>query len=282
MNTAQSQHLSQGNNVSGFSNRSKRPCPETFRLFGVLVHNSTMEHAVAHALTCIKTRVKSNLAFVNTDCLNKAWNNDAYCKVLNGFDRVYADGSGIKLACGIRGWALLDNVNGTDMFPQLCMALAEQGVSLFLLGGQLGVAESCGLAMQARYPGLKVAGAMHGYFPQDDSADVIRRINASGAGVLLVAFGAPNQEFWIAKHSHELEPSVRIGVGGLFDFYSGRISRAPLWMRRMGQEWIWRLMQEPRRMWRRYLLGNPLFVLRVLLVRYTLNIATYVYQRGAL
>lgn len=256
--------------------------PETFRLFGVRIHNSTLEQAVAHAVACSKIKKQSNLAFVNADCLNKAWNSDAYCQVLNRFSRVYADGSGIKLACAIRSWPLPDNVNGTDMFPRLCLALATQGSSVFLLGGRPGVADACAKAMQARYSNLKVAGVMHGYFLPGDDAEVIRRINASGADVLLVAFGAPNQEFWIAEHSHELTPSVRIGVGGLFDFYSGRIARAPLWMRRIGQEWVWRLMQEPVRMWRRYLIGNPLFLLRVLLVKYTLNFAAYVYQRGAL
>lgn len=245
----------------------QRPCPESFRLFSVYVHNATIEQAVAYAVAHSKAQIKTNMAFVNADCLNKAWNNEVYRHVLNIFDKVYADGSGIKLACRMRGWDLLDNVNGTDMFPRLCLALAAQGSSVFLLGGRPGVAEACAQAMQARYSGLKVAGALHGYFAPDASAEVVRRINASGAEVLLVAFGAPNQEFWIARHSHELAPSVRIGVGGLFDFYSGRISRAPLWLRRMGQEWVWRLMQEPARMWRRYLLGNPLFLLRVLLGR---------------
>lgn len=267
---------------AALSMEEERAATDTFRLFGVRVNNTTMEQAVTHAAECSKTNIKSNLAFVNADCLNKAWNNETYRKTLNNFDRVYADGSGIKLASIIRGWALLDNVNGTDMFPRLCQALAEQGTGVFLLGGRPGVADACAETMQARYPGFKVAGVMHGYFSQDDNDAVIQRINESGAGVLLVAFGAPNQEFWIASHSHRLAPAVRIGVGGLFDFYSGRISRAPLWMRRLGQEWIWRLMQEPARMWRRYLLGNPLFVLRVLLVRYTLNFATYVYHRGVL
>lgn len=240
--------------------------PDTFRLFGVRIHNTTIEQAVSHALASCKANNHSNLAFVNADCLNKAWKNQAYRKTLNGFDRVYADGSGIKLACALRGWTVLDNVNGTDLFPRLCLALAAQGDSVFLLGGRPGVAEACAKAMQARYASLKVAGAMHGYFSEDDNDAVIRRINESGAGVLLVAFGAPIQEFWIARHSDQLAPTIRIGVGGLFDFYSGRISRAPLWMRRIGQEWVWRLMQEPARMWRRYLLGNPLFLLRALLV----------------
>ena len=92
---------------------------------------------------------------------------------------------------------------------------------------------------------------------------MIETINASGADILLAAFGAPRQELWLARHQARLRPRVLMGVGGLFDFYSGSIPRAPIWMREVGLEWTWRLMQEPGRMWRRYLVGNPLFLYRV-------------------
>lgn len=239
--------------------------PEAFRLFGVRVQRGSLAQAVAHVMGCLQSGSKGNLAFVNADCLNEAWGDAVYRQVLNGFDRVYADGSGIRLACRLRGLPVPDNVNGTDLFPPLCQALAEQGAGLFLLGGFPGVAEACAQAMQARFPGLRVAGTQHGYFAPEATAAVLRRINASGAEVLLVGMGAPAQELWIYRHAAELAPTVRIGVGGLLDFYSGRIPRAPLWLRRLGLEWTWRLAQEPARLWRRYLLGNPMFLLRVLL-----------------
>jgi N-acetylglucosaminyldiphosphoundecaprenol N-acetyl-beta-D-mannosaminyltransferase len=93
---------------------------------------------------------------------------------------------------------------------------------------------------------------------------VVAAINASGASVLLVAFGAPRQDLWLADLHDRLRPAVRMGVGGLFDFYSGRIPRAPIWLRELGLEWVYRLLQEPGRMWRRYVVGNPLFLARVL------------------
>ena len=260
----------------------QKSTPEAFTLFGVQVLNVKLDQAVEELLERCKNRVRTQVAFVNTDCLNKVWQDQGYRRVLNDFDRVYADGSGIKLASYIFGWNLLDNVNGTDMFPKLCQGLAFQGGSLFLLGARSGVAEDCGLAMQALYPGLKIAGIQHGYFPASSTHDVVQKINASGADVLLVAFGAPHQERWLAEHADQLKPSIRIGVGGLFDFYSGRVSRAPIWLRRMGMEWIWRLMQEPIRMWRRYLLGNPLFVMRVLWVRLHFIFSNNVYQKGVL
>jgi len=263
------------------ASNTHQACPDIFTLFGVHVGNMTMAQAIDDLLDRCQRRISTNAAFVNADCLNKAWQDEDYRRILNGFDRVYADGSGIKLASYIHGWKLLDNVNGTDMFPLLCQRLAARGGSLFLLGARPGVAESCGRAMQLRYPGLKIAGTQHGYFPASTTDELLEQINASGADVLLVAFGAPIQERWLAEHTHKLEVPLHIGVGGLLDFYSGRIPRAPFWLRRIGMEWIWRLLQEPVRMWRRYLLGNPLFVLRVLLIRYTFNFARYIYQRGA-
>jgi N-acetylglucosaminyldiphosphoundecaprenol N-acetyl-beta-D-mannosaminyltransferase len=117
--------------------------------------------------------------------------------------------------------------------------------------------------MLQRYPGLEIAGARDGYFRPEEEGAVIEAINGSGARILLVAFGAPRQELWIARWRDRLAPPVAMGVGGLFDFYSGRIPRAPVWMREIGLEWVFRLMQEPGRMWRRYVIGNPLFLYRV-------------------
>ena len=118
--------------------------------------------------------------------------------------------------------------------------------------------------MRARFPALRIAGTHHGFFDPSDEARVLADIDASGADVLLAAFGAPRQELWMRAHRDRLRVPVMIGVGGLFDFHSGRVSRSPRWLQDMGLEWTWRLLQEPSRMWRRYLLGNPLFVLRVL------------------
>jgi N-acetylglucosaminyldiphosphoundecaprenol N-acetyl-beta-D-mannosaminyltransferase len=117
--------------------------------------------------------------------------------------------------------------------------------------------------MQLRFGGLKIAGTHSGYFAASEESALIAKINRSGAAILLVGLGAPRQDMWIADNLWRLSPPVKIGVGGLFDFYSDRISRAPQWMREIGLEWLWRLIMEPRRMWRRYVVGNPLFLFRV-------------------
>jgi N-acetylglucosaminyldiphosphoundecaprenol N-acetyl-beta-D-mannosaminyltransferase len=264
------------------------PVPPLLDFFGVPIANTTMDEVLDWIAVrasnhpgasrhpslskegntqdlplCAGTGEKALLAFVNPDCLNIAYTHDRYRTVLQQAARVLPDGIGVKIGCRMRGLGLAANVNGTDLFPRLCERAARDGFSLFLLGARPGITDLVVENMRARYPKLIIAGVQHGYFTPAEESEIITRINASGARVLLVAFGVPRQELWLADHHDALTPPVRMGVGGLFDFYSGRIPRAPLWLREIGLEWVWRLIQEPGRMWRRYLLGNPLFLYRV-------------------
>ena len=159
--------------------------------------------------------------------------------------------------------SLRANVNGTDLFPELCAQLQHSGLRLFLLGARPGIAEATAENMRKRFPGLDICGTRHGYFDRAQTRQVISEINRSGADIVLVAMGVPHQELWIDAHRQHLDARVLMGVGGLFDFYSGRISRAPVWVRELGMEWGWRILQEPGRMWKRYVIGNPLFLYRV-------------------
>lgn len=154
-------------------------------------------------------------------------------------------------------------MNGTDLLPHLCRAIAASGDSLFLLGARPGVAEDAARNLAAQAPGLRIAGTCDGYFSPAAEEEVIARINSSGAGVLVVAMGASRQELWLERNHGRLTPPVRLGVGGCLDFHAHRVSRAPQWLREMRMEWIWRLLQEPGRMWRRYLIGNGVFLLRL-------------------
>lgn len=240
-----------------------KPAPPEFSIFGVRIVNTTMDEAVDWIVARANGGEVSPVAFVNPDCLNIAYGNAAYREVLAAASRVLPDGIGIHLACRILDTPLLANVNGTDLFPRLCEKAAAAGIPLFLLGAKPGVAEAAARAMQERFPGLPVAGTRDGYFSTEEETGVLEEISRSGARVLLVAMGAPRQELWLHERRDRLSVPVRMGVGGLFDFYSGRIRRAPQWMRDVGLEWVWRLMQEPGRMWRRYVVGNPLFLARV-------------------
>ncbi|MFT5173798.1 MAG: exopolysaccharide biosynthesis WecB/TagA/CpsF family protein [Gammaproteobacteria bacterium] len=233
-------------------------------LFGLDVSNTSMRQAVDWIIQRARQRQKTLLNFVNAHGLNTACRQPIYRRVLQRSDRLLPDGSGVKLALRLQGKVLTENLNGTDLFPHLCCAAAEHGLSIYLLGAGPGVAEQAAANMIRRFPQLRIAGTRDGYFRDEQHAEVIETINASGADVLLVAMGVPRQELWLAQHLDCLQTSINMGVGGLFDFYAERISRAPLWLRRLGMEWTWRLLQEPSRMWRRYVLGNPEFVLRAL------------------
>ena len=241
------------------------PPPPFLDFFGVTIVNTTMDEAVRW----VESRARrtghrpTQLAFVNPDCLNIAYTNDSYRDVLRGVDRILPDGIGIHIGCRLLGTSLRANVNGTDLFPRLCERFAVTGQSIYLLGARPGVAAAAATAMQERYPGLRIAGTRDGYFARDEEGAVIEEIRNSGASVLLAAFGVPRQELWLAEHRDALNVPVMAGVGGLFDFYSGRIQRAPAWLREIGMEWAWRLLQEPGRMWRRYLVGNWVFLYRV-------------------
>jgi N-acetylglucosaminyldiphosphoundecaprenol N-acetyl-beta-D-mannosaminyltransferase len=233
-------------------------------ILGIDVDNYTMQEALDELCTNLAAGKRRRVAFVNADCLNLSVGRPAYRAALSSCDRVLADGVGLSIAGKLLRQPIADNVNGTDLFPLLCERLVSTGHSLFLLGARPGVARAAAESMQRRFPGLVVAGTHHGYFPSEEEGSVIDHINRSGANVLLVALGAPRQELWLERHQDDLRPELLMGVGGLFDFYSGRVPRAPLGIRRAGIEWVWRLLQEPSRLWRRYLLGNPLFLLRIL------------------
>jgi N-acetylglucosaminyldiphosphoundecaprenol N-acetyl-beta-D-mannosaminyltransferase len=235
-----------------------------FRLLGLKINNMTMQSAIGMIREALEAEQHSAIFFVNPDCLNKSVADRDYHEALMAADHILPDGIGLVIAGKMLGTPLRENINGTDMLPFLCTMAAEQKRSIFLLGGKPGVAEKAADAISQKY-GVTVAGVRDGYFDRKtENAGVIDAINRSNASILLVAFGAPLQERWIAAHRSELTPTVLMGVGGLLDFFSGNIKRAPRWLREIGLEWVYRIVQEPGRMWKRYVVGNPLFLYRVM------------------
>lgn len=231
--------------------------------FGIQMFNGTMQSSLDWIFERIENKERTSIAFANADCLNQAFGNTEYYNDLQKFDEIYPDGIGIRIAAKMLSIPVKENINGTDMFPLLCERISKISGSIFLLGAREGVAKLVSENMKNTYPDLNVAGYQHGYFLEEEEASVIEAINSSGADILFVAFGAPLQEHWIIKNKELLKPTIRIGVGGCFDFYSNRIKRAPALMRKLGFEWLYRLIQEPERMWHRYIVGNPLFIFRI-------------------
>ena len=245
-------------------NRAASSSPASFQLLDVRVDNLEIDEALEWICRSAQDHSRTDqLAFANPDCFNIAVKHDAYRDTLKNAERVFADGIGVHLACGMLDVSMKANLNGTDLFPRLCELAQAENLSIYLLGARPGIVDKMVDSVAGEYPGLKIAGTRHGYFDHNEESAVIEQINASNADILLVAFGAPRQEIWIAENRERLNVGLALGVGGLFDFISGSMPRAPLWMREIGLEWCFRLYQEPRRMWRRYIIGNPLFLFRV-------------------
>ncbi|MBI3797656.1 MAG: WecB/TagA/CpsF family glycosyltransferase [Deltaproteobacteria bacterium] len=238
--------------------------PDRATILTIPIANLTMTEAVTAIVERLQGEQTQQVCFVNAHCANVAAGDPTYMQILRDTELSFADGIGMKLAGKLLGQPIKQNVNGTDLFPRLCAAVAGTNFGIFLLGGQPGVAEGVGKWIRQHYPAVIVSGWQHGYFSPAEEPGVIKQIADSGAALLLVAFGVPRQEKWIAQHLHHTGVTVAMGVGGLFDFYSGRISRAPLWLREMSAEWLYRFYQEPRRMWKRYFVGNSVFLVRVL------------------
>lgn len=233
-------------------------------LCGIDVYDTTIVAAARWIIQRAISGLPAKVGFVNAHCVNVVAEDDRYGEALRDFDRLFIDGSGMRLAARLGGLSLTDNVNGTDLFPVLCGEAAEKGASLFLLGGRPGIADGAAQSMITHFPHLAIAGTADGYFKTGEAEDaVIQRINDSGAAVLLVGLGVPNQEIWIARNRRRLKATVILGVGGLFDYYSGRIPRAPALIRAAGMEWAWRLAMEPSRLANRYLVGNLVFLARI-------------------
>ena len=230
----------------------------TLRLFDLPLLSATTQEALDRIFDGARRRI----AFVNADCVNVAHGDAAYRHALETADLRLPDGSGLSLAARMRGRRFAENLNGTDLFPDLCRRAAAEGKSIYFLGGREGVANAAAEAAKRIAPGLVVAGCRDGYFDDVAVDAVVDEINKTRPDILLVGLGAPRQDVWLDRYGPRLSAPVQLGVGGLFDYYSGRIPRAPKAMRRAGVEWIWRLMMEPRRLAARYLIGNPLFVLR--------------------
>ena len=205
------------------------------------------------------------LFFLNAHCFNLAQKDREYFDILNSCDYLLNDGIGIKIASKIEKLVLKKNLNGTDFIPEIAEMASKKGYKIFLLGAKDGIAEEAAVKLKEKFEGLQIAGVHSGY-GLDDS--VLELINNSKADILIAGMGVPMQEKWIRENKSKLG-SVKLFVGGgaILDFLSQRIRRAPLLMRKIGLEWLFRLCLEPGRLWRRYLVGNFLFFYYILVLK---------------
>ncbi|MEX2142283.1 MAG: WecB/TagA/CpsF family glycosyltransferase [Pirellulales bacterium] len=201
--------------------------------------------------------------FVNAHTLNFAARQPEFRDVLNRAACVFGDGTGVRWAARCRGVRMKANLNGTDLVPRLFHDTAGRGLRYYLLGAAADMVARAAAKAEELFPGWTLAGYHHGYIDKHRCPDVIEQINAAEPHLLLVCMGNPLQEQWIDRHLGSLRVPICMGTGALIDRWAGNLPRAPRWIRRLGHEWAHVLLQQPHK-WRRYLLGNPLFLWRML------------------
>jgi N-acetylglucosaminyldiphosphoundecaprenol N-acetyl-beta-D-mannosaminyltransferase len=216
-----------------------------------------MDEAVAELQSIIRDRPRCrSLFFVNANTLNFAVGDPSYAQILNDADLIFGDGTGVRWAARLRGTRLQDNLNGSDVMPALFVA--TPGLRVFLLGGidDVNARAAAGLA---RLYDVVVVGRHRGWLDAAEDEPVIELINSAAPDLLLVGFGNPEQEEWIARHRDALAVPLAAGTGGLFGFWAGTRTRASALTRRVGMEWVDTMIREPHKT-RRYLVGNPKFL----------------------
>lgn len=237
--------------------------PPAISILGVPVHSVTMAETIQLVTAYMPEAHLHQIATVNPEFIMKAQEDPLFRQVLHEADLCIPDGIGLLYAARRYGRPLPERVPGSELVYHLAAQAAHYGWRLFLLGAAPGVAPEAAALLQARYPELQVAGTYAGTPDPREDEEITARINASGAELLYVAYGAPRQDKWIARNRHRLETvRVAIGVGGALDFITGKAVRAPRWAQRLGLEWLDRLLREPWR-WRR-MLALPRFAWRIL------------------
>jgi N-acetylglucosaminyldiphosphoundecaprenol N-acetyl-beta-D-mannosaminyltransferase len=240
------------------------PTARRLRLLGVPILDMQFDAAVAFVSSLLEDEPPTprTLYFVNAYTLNLAYENAAYRAVLNRADYVLGDGTGVRWAARRQGVRLQDNLNGTDLVPAVLDLNAGRKFRYYMLGTTAEVMERSAQEARRAFPGWELAGYHHGFLNETNEADVIAEINRARPHLLLVAMGNPLQEMWIDRNRQRLRARLCLGVGALADRWAGDLIRAPLWVRRLGCEWLDILRRQPHK-WRRYVLGNPTFLYRV-------------------
>lgn len=228
------------------------------RFFNIQLDAISMQETV----DLVKQRIFENAftqhVVVNVAKIVNMQNDSALADSVNSCDIINIDGMGVVWGCRFLGLNVPERVAGVDLFFQLNSMAEQEKFSVFYLGAKQAIVQETARKMQQKHPALEIAGYHHGYFWENER-EVVQQIRESGAKLLFVAITSPKKENFINKWRDQLGSNFVMGVGGTFDVVAGKVKRAPLWMQNAGLEWLYRVMQEPGRMWKRYLVTNSKF-----------------------
>lgn len=248
------------------------PSVPTVNILGVRVHALTVPEVHRLFAATIERRQRALVLNVNVRAMNLTYETPWFADALNQADLVYCDGDGVVLGARLLGQHLPGRITLADWLWDLGEFAQQCGYSLFFLGGRQNIAAKAADRLCQRFPNLKIAGTHHGYFDKSpgstENEAILQLIRDSKPDILIVGFGMPIQERWLHDNWPQIDAHIAIAGGAIFDFISGELKRAPAWMNDNGLEWLGRLLVEPGRLWQRYLVGNPLFLSRVLRERW--------------
>lgn len=230
-------------------------------VMGVSFVDQSFDAAVADLSGALSGQHGQTVFFANAATLNIAHNDDGYRRALNSASFMFGDGTGVRWAAKMRGVRLQANLNGTDIIPELITA--NPGLRVYLLGGTEEMVGKAAQGFAKLHPQARLVGWRNGYFDHGNCAEVVAEINAAAPQLLLVGFGNPLQERWIAANRRQLKVPLTAAVGGLFAYWAGTLDRASRLYRDLGMEWVHILLRQPHKA-SRYLIGNPLFLARML------------------
>ena len=242
--------------------------PPPINILGVQVHPLTVDQLHEELAQLIETDSHAEVLHVNVHGMNLSADNPWLRDYLNQAEIVFCDGAGIILGARILGQHIPERITYADWMWQLAEFAAARGYSFYFLGAKPGIAQTAADRMIARFPELKLVGVRDGYFNKDnghpDNEAVLADINAARPNILIVGMGMPMQERWLLDNWNRIDANIALTGGAVFDYISGDLKRAPAWMTNNGLEWLGRLLIEPRRLWQRYIVGNPVFLARVI------------------
>jgi N-acetylglucosaminyldiphosphoundecaprenol N-acetyl-beta-D-mannosaminyltransferase len=240
--------------------------PNKFNLFGVNVSAVSCDEACDAIITAAHRRASGVVSAFDVHALVEASTEKELTAHVNNFGIIVPDGQPVRWALNwLHGANLQRNVRGSELMWRLCERAAEEDVSVYLYGSSSETLRKLEANLLEAFPGLTIAGAESPPFrplTAEEDAAMIERVNSSGAGLMFVGLGCPKQDYFAAEHAQRIQ-GVQLCVGAAFDFHAGTKSTAPIWMQRRGLEWVFRLVQEPRRLWKRYLVSNTTFLIKL-------------------